>query len=170
MVVRSSVFFSQYKRYEWTRVYVYRYRSICMCLQLNSKFVDWITHPFRDLLNSYLSLKESPRADTVYNVPESVLSPTWMQYWRVQVSLHLRIQVFRLAALIERFRKRQLAPAIIVHGAIDSPYRSCTCAINIDWLTRTDITLGSQEYYRNVYRLVEVALYISTYRYLVSQW
>lgn len=93
-----------------------------MCLQLNFKFVDWITHPFRDLLNSYLSLKESPRADTVCNnVPESVLSPTWMQYWRVQVSLHLRIQVFRLAALIERFRNGQLAPAIIVHGAIDSP-------------------------------------------------
>lgn len=113
MVVRSSVFFSQYKRYEWTRVYVYRYRSICMCLQLNFKFVDWITHPFRDLLNSYLSLKESPLADTVYNnVPESVLSPTWMQYWRVQVSLHLRIQVFRLAALIERFRNGQLAPTI----------------------------------------------------------
>lgn len=66
LVVRSSVFFSRYKRYEWTRVYVYGYRSICMCLQLNFKFVDWITHPFRDLLNSYLSLKESPLADTVY--------------------------------------------------------------------------------------------------------
>lgn len=65
LVVRSSVFFSRYKRYEWTRVYVYGYSSICMCLQLNFKFVDWITHPFRDLLNSYLILRESPLADTV---------------------------------------------------------------------------------------------------------